>query len=226
MFQAVLAFGLILVLLIIVHELGHFITAKLTGVKVLEFGLGFPPRLFGFRRGETLYSLNALPLGGFVRLLGEEDPSDPRSLAAKPRWVRLLVLASGSGMNILLPIFLFAVAFMIPRDVPVGLTRIVDVEPGGPAAEAGLQPADVILGVNGKDIRNTQELGREIRLSMGETILFRIKRSVDDGLGQASGGEILEIPVYARYRPQGPTGITISSQVAYFEKESFPPWEG
>ena len=79
----------ILVVLVVIHELGHFVTAKLFGVKVLEFGIGYPPRVFGIKRGETEYTINLLPLGGFVRLLGEEDPSDPRSLAAQP--------APGSG---------------------------------------------------------------------------------------------------------------------------------
>src|ERR1700739_4151072 len=99
---SVIPFIVILVVLVLVHELGHFITAKLAGVRVLEFGLGYPPKLVGFRFGKksksavgapdederTEYTINALPLGGFVRLLGEEDPTDPRSLAAKPRGIR------------------------------------------------------------------------------------------------------------------------------------------
>ena len=79
--HSILPFAGILVVLVVIHELGHFITAKLSGVKVLEFGIGYPPKLWGIRRGETEYTINLLPLGGFVRLLGEEDPDDPRSLA-------------------------------------------------------------------------------------------------------------------------------------------------
>jgi len=86
--NTILPFFSILIILIVVHELGHFITAKLTGVKVLEAGLGYPPRVWGFTWHGTIYSINLLPLGGFVRMLGEEDPTDPRSLAAAPRWKR------------------------------------------------------------------------------------------------------------------------------------------
>src|SRR3990172_6820482 len=108
--HSIVPFLAMLVVLIVVHELGHFITAKLAGVKVLQFGLGYPPKLWGIKPGETEYTVNALPLGGFVRLLGEEDPGDPRSLAAKPRWVRLVVLSSGALMNVVLAIFLFSMA--------------------------------------------------------------------------------------------------------------------
>src|SRR3990172_12958475 len=101
--QTILPFAGILIVLIVVHELGHYITAKLTGVKVLEAGLGYPPRIWGFNWRGTLYSINWLPLGGFVRLLGEEDPSDPPSLAAPPPRIPPLVLASRSRLNFLLP---------------------------------------------------------------------------------------------------------------------------
>src|SRR2546422_768695 len=117
---SVLPFLGMLVALIVAHELGHYFTAKLFRVKVLEAGLGYPPRIWGFEWRGTIYSINWLPLGGFVRLLGEEDPSDPESLAAQPAWKRLIVLFAGSGMNLVLPVLLFAVAFMIPRDVPLG----------------------------------------------------------------------------------------------------------
>jgi regulator of sigma E protease len=215
----ILPFAGVLVVLIIAHELGHYFTAKLTGVKVLEAGLGYPPRIWGFTWRDTIYSINWLPLGGFVRLLGEEDPSDPNSLAAKPRWVRLLVLASGSGMNFVLPILLFAIAFMIPRDVNVGLTQITYVVPEAPAEEAGLQDGDVIFEINGEEVRNIREVSMAIRLNLGETIDFTVKHP---------DGVIETIPVHARWAPpagQGPTGIQIASLYPFTEKESFPPWE-
>lgn len=195
-FQTILPFIGVIVVLIVIHELGHYFTAKMTGVKVLEAGLGYPPRLWGFTWRDTIYSINWLPLGGFVRLLGEEDPSDPDSLAAKPRWVRLVVLASGSGMNFLLPILLFMIVFMIPRDVSVGLTQVTSVVRDGPAAEAqpetvpseleeegavGLEPGDVIVAVNGNETRNPAEVGREIRLNLGEQITMTVRRTLDTG---------------------------------------------
>ena len=148
-----------LVALIVIHELGHYITAKLFGITVLEAGIGYPPRAWGFTWRGTIYSINWLPLGGFVRLLGEEDPSDPHSLAAQKAWKRIIVLASGAGMNFVLPIVLFALVFMIPRNVPKGPVVIDVVEQNSPAAQAGLQQGDTILKINGHDVANTEEAG-------------------------------------------------------------------
>jgi regulator of sigma E protease len=235
--RSVLPFLGMLVVLIVVHELGHFITAKLAGVKVLEFGLGYPPRLWGVKRGETEYTVNALPLGGFVRLLGEEDPSDARSLAAKPRWVRLIVLASGSGMNVVLAVFLISVALMIPREVDISRARIGEVVPNSPAEEAGLRPGDIIFAVNGTNVNSVGELGYQIRLNLGKTIDMRVKANQVPGreLDDPDGDGFVEFPVYARWsadpyldengieRAQGPTGITIGP--AYGAIAAIPPEE-
>lgn len=223
---SVLPFLAMLVGLIVFHELGHYITAKLFKVKVLEAGLGYPPRIWGFNWRGTLYSINWLPLGGFVRLLGEEDPSDPQSLAAQAAWKRLIVLGAGSGMNFILPVILFAIAFMIPRQVPVGPAVIEAVAQGSPAAEAGLQPGDTILALNGESVKNTQEVGRLIRLNMGESVKFTVKRQV---LGSAGQTQVLEVPVKARWAPpsgQGPTGIIIANKYPQFhDTESYPLWK-
>ena len=216
LFQSILPFLAMIVVLIVIHELGHFITAKLAGVKVLEAGLGYPPRIWGFTRGETDYTINAIPLGGFVRMLGEEDPEDPRSLAAKPRWIRLVVLASGAAMNVVLAILLFALAVGIPRNVDESRARIAEVVPGSPAEEAGLQAGDVIFEVDGHDVQNIGELSYRIRLNLGETVDMRVLR------GGGDAAEFVTVPVFSRWatdtyidedgfaRPQGPTGITIS----------------
>ncbi len=225
--NSVLPFLAMIVVLIVIHELGHYITGKLAGVKVLEFGLGYPPRLFGIKRGETEYTINAIPLGGFVRLLGEEDPGDPRSLAAKPRWVRLAVLGSGAAMNVALAVFLFALAVSIPREVDISRARVAEVVPNSPAEEAGLQSGDVIFKVDGRDVQNIRELSYRIRLNLGNTIDVTVLRS-----GGTDGGEFITLPVRARWstdryidadgieRPQGPTGITISP--AYGSIQSIP----
>lgn len=226
LFDTILPFFGILIVLVVVHEFGHYITAKLSGVKVLEAGLGYPPRVWGFTYRGTLYSVNLLPLGGFVRLLGEEDPTDPQSLAAKPRRVRLMVLFAGAFMNFLLPILLFAIAFMIPRDVAVGPTQIAAVLPGSPAAQAGLQPGDYLLEINGQRVRNPDDLSREIRLNMGGTVDMTVRRPPAGNLGDTTTGEVLTVPVESRFRKNGPTGIRIQmTALDHIESESYPPWE-
>ncbi len=216
LFQSILPFLAMIVVLIVIHEMGHFITAKLAGVKVLEAGIGYPPRIWGFKRGDTDYTINAIPLGGFVRMLGEEDPGDPRSLAAKPRWVRLVVLGSGAAMNVVLAILLFALAVSIPRNVDESRARIAEVVPGSPAEEAGLQVGDVIFAVDGHDVQNISELSYRIRLNLGETVDMRVLR------GGGDAADFVTVAVFSRWatetyldedgfaHPQGPTGITIS----------------
>lgn len=215
--QAVVPFFFILIALVVIHELGHFFTAKMFGVKVLEFGIGYPPRIWGFKRGETEYTINWLPLGGFVKLLGEEDPTEKRSLAAQAAWKRIVVMAAGSAMNFVLPVLLFAASFMIPRDVPLTLVQIANVVPDAPAGEAGILPGDILLEVNGREIRNSSEASYNINLNLGETMTWTVKR----------GSEILELEVYGRFeRPsnQGATGVEIAPIYNYTERESFAPW--
>lgn len=159
-----LIFFAVLFLLILVHEWGHFITAKKTGMRVDEFGIGFPPKLFGFKKGETEYTLNALPIGGFVRIYGE-DPTQveagaaaDRSFASRPRWAQSVVLVAGVVMNIVLAWFLFAAVFMMGVPTAVNETdataaatlRVVAVLPDSPldgtlpmnAAITGMRTAD------------------------------------------------------------------------------------
>jgi regulator of sigma E protease len=222
---SVLPFLAMLVALIVFHELGHFITAKLFGIKVLEAGLGYPPRAWGFTWHGTLYSVNWLPLGGFVRLLGEEDPSDPQSLAAQVAWKRLIVLASGAFMNIVLPVILFAVAFTVPRQVSPGPAIIDVVEKGSPAAEAGLQQGDRILELNGSSVKNVAEAGQIIRLNMGENITFKVQRQAPGG-----GFDVMNLRVKSRWAPpsgQGPTGIRIGNLYGtrIMQTQSYPPWK-
>ncbi len=212
----IVPFLAVMVVLVVVHEIGHFLTAKVFGVKVLEFGLGYPPRLWGRRIRETEYTVNLLPLGGFVRLLGEEDPSDPRSLAARPAWQRIIVLSSGALMNVLLPVALFTLVYVIPQEVPVGRAVVVDVRPGSPAAEAGVQPGDLILAINGRTVENTNDVSYFVHLYQGKTMTWTLRRSIANPGARGAGSEIVTARVYARWAAppgQGPTGITLAPLV-------------
>ena len=220
--QAVVPFLSLLLILVVIHEFGHFLAAKAFGIKVLEFGVGFPPRAKTlFTKGETEYTVNWLPIGGFVRLLGEEDPSDPRSLAAAPRWQRLTVMGAGVAMNLVTAILLLAVGFMIPRERSLSQAQIVEVAPGSPAAEAtvrgemrdgspvvqGIQPGDLVVEVEGREVQNTNEMVYANRLNLGETQTWKIIRA----------GSTLTAEVYARWHPpagQGPTGVRIGSPLS------------
>jgi regulator of sigma E protease len=135
--------------LVVIHELGHFVVARLAGIRVLEFGIGFPPRAKVLRsEGETLYTLNWLPIGGFVRLEGEDgDSDDPRSFVRAPLLVKAIVLVAGVAMNLVLAfVIFFAIALVATPRVGVTFTA---VQPGSPAATAGLQPGERIDTVNG-----------------------------------------------------------------------------
>ncbi len=128
----------ILVTLVVLHELGHFVAARMAGVRVHEFGIGFPPRALILRRGpETVYTLNWLPIGGFVRLEGEDgDSEDPRSFVRQPLRTRLLILLAGVAMNFLLAWAIFS--FIAATSDPISGVRIASVQPGSPAASIGL----------------------------------------------------------------------------------------
>src|SRR3954452_7614045 len=101
----------ILSLLMLVHELGHYVTARRAGIVVQEFGFGLPPRIFGYERKGIIYSLNWIPFGAFVKMLGEEDPTDVGSFASKSKLARGIVLAAGSGMNFLMAVVVFAIGY-------------------------------------------------------------------------------------------------------------------
>ena len=214
----IIAFAGVLVVLIIAHEIGHFVTAKAAGVKVEEFGLGYPPRLFGVRWGETLYSLNALPLGGFVKMAGEEDPTGPRTLASKPVGIRLVVLSAGSLMNVLLPFLLFSIAFMMPHNVVSGQVVIDDVTPNSPAAIAGIEPGDTVLRINDKAIDNVGDIHRYILLNLGKETTFLVKH--DDSTTET-------VSLIPRWKPpegEAAVGIAIRMVDPVIERQSEPFW--
>lgn len=164
--------------LIFIHELGHFATAKWFGIKVTEFGFGFPPRIFGVRYKETVYSINWIPLGGFVRMVGEEDPTDPQSFAAQAVWKRVVVLVSGSFMNLIFPLVVFTILFTLPHDAVVGTVMISGVSPNSPAQEAGLRAGDMVLEVEGKRVENHFDLVQAVMTRLGRPTEFTIRRGM------------------------------------------------
>ena len=167
--------------LIIIHEFGHFLVAKLSGVGVLTFSVGFGPKLWVKKIGETEYALSAFPLGGYVKMVGE-DPDEEvhaadiqRSFAHKGLLKRIAIVAAGPGFNLLLAVLLMMVAFTF-YGVPVLSNQIGGVEPGSPAAQAGLQKGDRVVAVNDEPINQWEELSRKIKESQGRTLNLRIRR--------------------------------------------------
>jgi len=234
-------FVVTLLLVVFVHELGHFIAAKRIGVKVEEFGLGFPPRLLAIRRGETVYSLNAIPVGAFVRSVAEDDPAVPGSLASKGSWARLVVYAAGPVANILLAFVLLSAFFTLPEDVIVGNgVMVYQVAENSPAEEAGIGSGDLILEADGEPIRKWGDIqGRISSRKEGEEITLalqtnEIRREVslvpefDADLGRRAIGVTLcrnlvsEIEIgsavdEAGIKP-GDTILSVNGQIVYSEE--------
>ena len=177
--MSIIIFLISLALLILVHEFGHFIVAKISGIRVDEFGLGFPPKLLSKKYGQTLYTINAIPFGGFVKIYGENSHTveiseidKPRSFLYKPKWIQALVLVAGVSMNIIFAWFLISVGFMIGLPTPVdhsgfGTAQdlqvvVVEVMPESPAEKAGLKIGDTVSSVSdGKKIIQNQDLTPE-----------------------------------------------------------------
>ncbi len=219
MWITIFSFLGVIIIVILAHEIGHFTTAKLTGVKVEEFGIFYPPRLFSIKRGETIYSINALPLGGFVKMSGEEDPDAPGSLAAKSIPVRLLVLSAGSLMNLLLPFLLLSIAFMVPHNALIGEVKVLEVSPDSPAELAGIVPEDIMLSVNDQIIQNTNDLERYLYRYLGSEIDLLVRHA-------DSSEEVFQL--VPRWKPpegEGPLGTLVTTVSATEVKQSYPFWE-
>ena len=292
----------LLLILVVVHELGHFATARAIGVKVLEFGVGFPPRVFGVYTGRTqvllhaqtrfigldgpqslqpgqrvkvgsiqeeelglvavevelhrnrdkdedpshfnrpvdhllwhegkvrsvnggsfeladmLYSVNLIPLGGFVRLAGENNPTVPQSLAAKGPGSRITVLAAGAAMNALLPLLIFTVMFMLPQDEEVGRLAVTEVLDGSPAAQAGLRPGDIFVAANGQPIENRVDLTREINLNGGSELTLLIERD-------RSLQTVALTPAFNTRSSQWQAGVAVDLTETQVVSRSRPLWE-
>jgi regulator of sigma E protease len=159
-----LAFAFVLGVLIFVHELGHFVMARRVGVRVLKFSLGFGPRLVGFRRGDTEYVISAIPLGGYVKMAGE-NPDDPRSgredeFLSKTKWQRFQILIMGPLMNLVLAVVVTAGVLMNGAEIPAFQSKppvVGQVTPGTPAHKAGIQAGDLVLRVAGREVSTWEQ---------------------------------------------------------------------
>jgi regulator of sigma E protease len=189
----VAAFIGILVVLVLVHELGHFIVAKRAGITVEEFGIGFPPRISSVMYRGTRYSLNWIPLGGFVKMLGEDGDVEIRRLREsglsedevehamagafnrRPVWVRIGVLLAGVVMNFVLAAALFAVAFSMPTLIGEGPLTVTEIQAGSPA-EGALEVGDVIVGVDGRTFERSAELTDFVAERGGTTVTLDVER--------------------------------------------------
>lgn len=172
---------IVLGILIFVHELGHFIVAKLSGVGVHKFSLGFGPKLFGKKIGETEYLVSALPLGGYVKMFEENaeeeeltEEQKTRSFGSRPPILRIAIVAAGPSFNLLFAWLIFIVLYMI--GVPAQTTRVGDVLKDKPAAQAGIRPGDLVASVNGVKTTHWEDLSHMIAESEGKPLHMRLKR--------------------------------------------------
>lgn len=217
MFLTIIIAFMSLVILIILHELGHFIVAKKFGVKVEEFGLGFPPRLFGKKFGETLYSINLLPFGGFVKIYGQEESVDhPRSFSTKPIWQRAFIISGGVISFWIISAILLSIVMAIGVPTAIGdeenhnlvnpKVQIVVVALDSPAEVAGLKIGDIIKELKFQDKQlKIDKVGQVLEFTQaykGEEVILTIQR----------GKEIFDIPLIPRVSPpknEGPMGIAL-----------------
>ncbi len=169
---------LIFLVLIFVHEFGHFITAKACGVKVNEFALGMGPAIFKKQKGETLYALRIFPIGGYCAMEGEDEDSEhPRAFNNRPAWQRAIVLAAGSLMNLLTcVVLLIIIAFWAGQPT----TTLENIEPGSPAQAAGLLPGDTIVQVDDVKVRSWDDVIQSIGQAESETIQITVVRDGEE----------------------------------------------
>lgn len=189
MILTILIFALVLGLIVLVHEFGHFITAKKFGMRVEEFGIGFPPKIFGWRKGETLYTLNLIPVGGFVRIKGEDGSADSErdSFSGRHIWQRLVVLAAGVTMNVLLAMLLLSIGFGVGMPTVINedtkaphvsneKVQIVNIGESSPATEAGLESGDEITAIDGQAVTSIEEIEAYNKSRLGQSVEITFRR--------------------------------------------------
>ena len=243
MIFTILIFIVTLLILVVIHELGHFLVAKKFNIKVEEFGFGIPPRAWGKKVGETLVSINWLPFGGFVRLLGEDLPAgrlangkfieDPRSFAAQTVGKRMAVVVAGVLMNLFLAWLLFYIVLgfqgfklqlpLIVEHQFLGVTQknetaviVQGVMPGSPAEVAGLHSGEKIKKINGLEIKTNAELIEKTKKAAGEEIQLTISN-----LKNNNQREVTLIPRENPPKGEGPLGVSLAQfQIANLQYET------
>jgi regulator of sigma E protease len=208
----VILFLLMFTVIIAVHEFGHYLTARLLGMKVLEFAFGFPPRIAAIRHAGIDYSINAIPFGGFVRILGQDDFSirqagegDPGSFTSKPWWAQAIVLAAGVTMNVVLALFVLTIAFATGTTGSTGDVRVRAVAPNSPAEKVGIQVGDIVRAADGREITRADDLvtyvTTQAKQHPGQEVTLAVERN---------GQSLPPIKAVPRAEPpegEGPIGI-------------------
>lgn len=226
--------------LVLTHELGHFLVAKKAGIKVEEFGLGYPPRMVGKKIGETVYSLNWIPFGGFVRLYGEELEETIRKEAKGAFWMkskkaRAAVIVAGVFANFLLAIFVFSIVYSVSGiPTPTDKVKVVGIVPNSPAEEMGLKEGDIVLAVDDQPMKELKQFTRLIDEKKGKEIKITVAREeanpcLEKVLGGGGGGFscqdnnliFLITPRESPPQGEGPLGVVVSN----FEIKKYAFWQ-
>jgi regulator of sigma E protease len=206
----IIIFVIALSILVLVHEFGHFLAAKITGVKIEEFGLGLPPRIIGKKRWGTIWSLNWLPIGGFCKLYGEDleekgAKKNKESFVTKKPWQKALIVLGGVLMNLVLAVVIFTTVYSI-LGIPKETDRvsIIGIADNSPAQKAGLGIDDVVLKINGKEIKKASELTTIVGENKGKKVDLLINRK----------GQIQDLSIQVREMApegQGLMGVVVSN---------------
>ncbi len=222
--MSVIIFLVVLSLLVLIHEFGHYISAKRLGVWVEEFGLGIPPRAWGKKLGETLYSLNWLPFGGFVRLHGEnldDKVTVPeRSFRNKSKKARAAIVSAGVVMNFLLAVVAFAIVYSVtgvPRESDQ--VSVIGVTEQSPAATSGIVVGDILLEINDSRLYSTEDFIAKVDQNLGKDVNLTILRDGEEK-------SITVVPRTDHPEDQGPVGVVISTSETYFPPILLRPFYG
>lgn len=205
---AAVKFILVISFLVLIHEAGHFLTAKAVGIKVNEFAIGFGPKIFSKQKGETKYSLRCLPLGGYVAMEGEEEASDdPRAFNNKPVWARMLVVVMGGLVNI---VFAIVVIFIMTMNNTTFESRIVErIGVNSAGANAGIQVGDEVVAINGKPMRVMDDITEYLRVNKQAPVTVKVKRN----------GEFIEYNLVPDKQELGLIGIALTEDGSSYSNE-------